>query len=152
MISTISPASSIVRVETTTPSLRKSTVEPLILSITPLRNSTLLIDSGAPEPLKNNAWRINREIADSSGAFTTGDEIKVTLLLNESVTLAKVGSNKIIVANKEFLLTGTNGTTTDTLEFVYTVKINDNISAENFDIDSKEAIVLSDVKDVDGNS
>jgi hypothetical protein len=104
------------------------------------------------QPLKNNAWRINREIADSSGVFTTGDEIKVTLLLNESVTLAKVGSNKIIVANKEFLLTGTNGTTTDTLEFVYTVKINDNISAENFDIDSKEAIVLSDVKDVDGNS
>jgi hypothetical protein len=44
--------------------------------------------------------------------------------LNESVTLAKVGSNKIIVANKEFLLTGANGTTTDTLEFVYTVKIN----------------------------
>jgi hypothetical protein len=44
--------------------------------------STLLIDSGAPEPLKNNAWRINREIADSSGVFTTGDEIKVTLLLN----------------------------------------------------------------------
>jgi hypothetical protein len=26
------------------------------------KNSTLLIDSGAPEPLKNNAWRINREI------------------------------------------------------------------------------------------
>jgi hypothetical protein len=95
---------------------------------------------------------INSEIIDSSGAFTTGDKIKVRLFLNESVTLAKVGSNKIIVANKEFLLTGTNGVTTDTLEFVYIVKINDNISAENFDIDSKEDIVLSDVKDVDGNS
>jgi hypothetical protein len=116
------------------------------------KNSTLLMDSGAPEPLKNNAWRINSEIIDSSGAFTTGDKIKVRLFLNESVTLAKVGSNKIIVANKEFLLTGTNGVTTDTLEFVYIVKINDNISAENFDIDSKEDIVLSDVKDVDGNS
>jgi hypothetical protein len=49
------------------------------------------------------------------------------------LTNSEVGSKKIIVANKEFLLTGTNGTTTDTLEFVYTVKINDNISAENFD-------------------
>jgi hypothetical protein len=32
------------------------------------------------------------------------------------------------------------------------IKCFDNISAENFDIDSKEDIVLSDVKDVDGNS
>ncbi|SEH76620.1 hypothetical protein BAZSYMB_SCAFFOLD00028_15 [Bathymodiolus azoricus thioautotrophic gill symbiont] len=41
MISTISPASSIVRVETTTPSLRKSTIEPLILSVFLLRLKSL---------------------------------------------------------------------------------------------------------------
>jgi hypothetical protein len=116
------------------------------------KNSTLLIDSGAPEPLKNNAWRINREIADSSGAFTVGDEIKVTLLLDESVILANIGSNKIVVAGKEFLLTGVNGEHTDALEFVYTVKVDNNVNAEDFNIDSTKDIVLTDVKDVDGNS
>jgi hypothetical protein len=33
------------------------------------KNSTLLIDSGAPEPLKNNAWRINREIAQPLNVY-----------------------------------------------------------------------------------
>jgi hypothetical protein len=53
-----------------------------------------------------NAWRINREIADSSGAFTVGDEIKVTLLLDESVILANIGSNKIVVCPFPFFLFG----------------------------------------------
>jgi hypothetical protein len=72
--------------------------------------------------------------------------------LDESVILANIGSNKIVVAGKEFLLTGVNGEHTDALEFVYTVKVDNNINAEDFNIDSTEDIVLTDVKDVDGNS
>jgi hypothetical protein len=116
------------------------------------KNSNLLIDSGAPEPLKNNAWHINRGVADSNGEFSVGDEVKITLTLDKAVTLAKVGSNKIIIANKVFLLTGTNGTTTNTLEFTRTVKVSDNINAEDFDIDNKDDIILTDVKDTDGNN
>jgi hypothetical protein len=37
------------------------------------------------------------------------DEIKLTLSIDEAVTLAKVARNKIVIAGKEFLLTGTNG-------------------------------------------
>jgi hypothetical protein len=72
--------------------------------------------------------------------------------LDESVILANIGSNKIVVAGKEFLLTGVNGEYTDTLEFAYTVKVDNNINAKDFNIESTEDIVLSDVKDVDGNS
>jgi hypothetical protein len=35
--------------------------------------------------------------------------------------------NKVVVAGKEFLLTGVNGEYTDTLEFAYTVTPNDKI-------------------------
>jgi hypothetical protein len=35
--------------------------------------------SGAPEPLENNAWRIDSGVANSKGVFTIGDEIKLTL-------------------------------------------------------------------------
>jgi hypothetical protein len=66
--------------------------------------------------------------------------------------LANIGSNKIVVAGKEFLLTGVNGEHTDALEFVYTVKVDNNVNAEDFNIDSTKDIVLTDVKDVDGNS
>jgi hypothetical protein len=72
--------------------------------------------------------------------------------LDESVILANIGSNKIVVAGKEFLLTGVNGEHTDALEFVYTVKVDNNVNAEDFNIDSTKDIVLTDVKDVDGNS
>jgi hypothetical protein len=45
-----------------------------------------------------------------------------------------VGTNgkgsKIIIAGREFFLTGSNGTTTNTLVFTYTVKINDKIDTK----------------------
>jgi hypothetical protein len=40
--------------------------------------------------------------------------------LDKDIILANVGSNKVIVAGKEFLLTGTDGMATKTLEFAYT--------------------------------
>jgi hypothetical protein len=81
------------------------------------------VDVGAPKPIAN-AWQIDSTTADNNGVFTLGDEIKLTLSIDEAVTLAKVGRNKIVIAGKEFLLTGTNGTLTNTLVFAYTVKIN----------------------------
>jgi hypothetical protein len=104
------------------------------------KNASLSIDAGAPTPLKNHAWRINRDIAGNDGTFAIGDKIKVTLRLDDIVILAKVDSNKITIANKEFFLTGNNGDTTDTLEFTYTVQANDSISATDFNISSKEDI------------
>jgi hypothetical protein len=43
------------------------------------------------------------------------------LTLDEEVVLANVGSNKIVVAGKEFLLTGANDAVTRTLEFISNV-------------------------------
>jgi hypothetical protein len=40
----------------------------------------------------------------SSNNITIGDKIKVSLTLDEAVTLAGVGHNKITIAGKEFLL------------------------------------------------
>jgi hypothetical protein len=56
--------------------------------------------------------------------------------------LAKVGRNKIVIAGKEFLLTGTNGTLTNTLVFAYTVKINDTIDGKYFNINNRRSIFL----------
>jgi hypothetical protein len=78
---------------------------------------------------------------DSKGVFTIGDEIKITLTLNEKVTLANVGRNRVVVSGKEFLLTGTNGAVTKTLEFVYSVKANDKIVAKSRHYD----IILTEV-------
>jgi hypothetical protein len=74
--------------------------------------------------------------------------------LDKDIILANVGSNKVIVAGQEFLLTGVNGATTNTLDFVYTVQDNDKISVQDFDFyfDSKDDIVLTDIKDKDGNT
>ncbi|OJA03738.1 hypothetical protein BGC33_00280, partial [Bathymodiolus thermophilus thioautotrophic gill symbiont] len=76
------------------------------------------IDVHAPKPIAD-AWHIKGETShtnntsntDNTGntnntsntsntnnILTIGDKIKVTLTLNEAVTLAKVGSNKIMIA------------------------------------------------------
>jgi hypothetical protein len=49
-----------------------------------------------------------------------------------------MGRNRVVVAGKEFLLTGTNGAVTKTLEFVYSVKANDKIVAKSrhYDIET----------------
>jgi hypothetical protein len=65
--------------------------------------------------------------------------------------LANVGSNKIVVAGKEFLLTGANDAVTRTLEFIYTVQPNDKTNAD-FYINSKDDIVLTGIQDTAGNS
>jgi hypothetical protein len=109
------------------------------------------VDVGAPKPIAN-AWQIDSTTADNNGVFTLGDEIKLTLSIDEAVTLAKVGRNKIVIAGKEFLLTGTNGTLTNTLVFAYTVKINDTIDGKYFNINNRRSIFLSDIVDTDGNS
>ncbi|NYT26499.1 MAG: hypothetical protein H0A76_00410 [Candidatus Thiodubiliella endoseptemdiera] len=115
------------------------------------KNSNLSIDSGAPEPLAYNAWHVDASTA-TNGVFAIGDKIKVTLTLDEAVTLAGVGSNKIVIAGTDFLLTGANGVVTDRLNFTYTVQANDKIDATSFDIDNKGDIVLTDIKDKEGNS
>jgi hypothetical protein len=97
------------------------------------------VDVGAPKPIAN-AWQIDSTTADNNGVFTLGDEIKLTLSIDEAVTLAKVGRNKIVIAGKEFLLTGTNGTLTNTLVFAYTVKINDTIDGKYFNINNRRSI------------
>jgi hypothetical protein len=71
--------------------------------------------------------------------------------LEISVVLANVGSNKIVVAGKEFLLTGANDAVTRTLEFIYTVQPNDKTNAD-FYINSKDDIVLTGIQDTAGNS
>jgi hypothetical protein len=88
-------------------------------------NLALSVDVYAPKPTAD-AWNIEGAVNDK-GAFTLGSKVKITLALDENITLANVGSNKIVVAGKDFLLTGTNGTVTKTLEFVYTVQLNDKI-------------------------
>ncbi|WP_180323583.1 hypothetical protein, partial [thiotrophic endosymbiont of Bathymodiolus puteoserpentis (Logatchev)] len=112
-------------------------------------NLALSVDVYAPKPTAD-AWNIEGAVNDK-GAFTLGSKVKITLALDENITLANVGSNKIVVAGKDFLLTGTNGTVTKTLEFVYTVQLNDKIDTA-FNIDSKDDIVLNDIQDVDGNN
>jgi hypothetical protein len=54
--------------------------------------------------------------------------------------LAGVGHNKITIAGKEFLLTGTNNTTTNTLEFTYTIQANDKIDSDNFKINNNTSV------------
>jgi hypothetical protein len=64
----------------------------------------------APEPTAD-AWHIEGAV-NLKGGFTLGREIRITLTLDEEVVLANVGSNKIVVAGKEFLLTGANDAVT----------------------------------------
>jgi hypothetical protein len=116
-------------------------------------NLPFSVDVYAPKPISSaNAWHIDSTNADNNGVFTLGDKIKLTLTLDEAVILAKVDSSKIIIAGREFFLTGSNGTTTNTLVFTYTVKINDKIDTKYFAINNKNDIVLSDIKDTDGNN
>ncbi|OJA03343.1 hypothetical protein, partial [Bathymodiolus thermophilus thioautotrophic gill symbiont] len=110
------------------------------------------VDVYAPKPISTNAWQIDTTTADNNGVFTLGDKIKLTLTIDEAVTLAKVGSNKIMIAGKAFLLTGENGTVTNTLVFTYTVQINDKIDAQYFNISNKNDIILNNVTDSDGNN
>jgi hypothetical protein len=84
--------------------------------------------------------------------LTIGDKIKVTLTLDEAVTLAKVGTNKIMIAGKAFLLTGTNGNITNTLEFTYTIQVSDTIANTDLNINNKYDITLLDIQDTDGNN
>ncbi|MBA5249988.1 MAG: hypothetical protein FE834_10775, partial [Gammaproteobacteria bacterium] len=110
------------------------------------------IDSGAPKPLTTNAWHVDTANA-TKGVFGVGDEIKVILTLDESVILANVGNNKIVINGKNFLLTGANGAITNTLNFTHTVKTSDrSIHAKDFNINSKNDIILTNIKDVDGNN
>jgi hypothetical protein len=108
----------------------------------------LSVNVYAPKPT-HDAWHIDGVVNDQ-GAFTLGSKVKITLTLNEHITLANVASNKIVIAGKEFLLTGTNGATTKTLEFVYTVQLNDKIDT-SFYINKKD-IVLTGIQDTDGNN
>jgi hypothetical protein len=39
---------------------------------------------------------------NGKGVFVIGDKVKVTLTLNKRIILANVGSNKIVIAGKEF--------------------------------------------------
>jgi hypothetical protein len=110
-------------------------------------NLPLSVDVHAPKPT-TNAWHIDGKSANSKGVFTIGDEIKVTLTLNEKVTLANVGQNNIVIAGKKFLLTGTNGTSTTVLNFTYTVKANDKLIATS----RRYNAVLTGILDTDGNS
>ncbi|SSC09376.1 hypothetical protein, partial [thiotrophic endosymbiont of Bathymodiolus puteoserpentis (Logatchev)] len=112
--------------------------------------SKYTIDVHAPKPIAN-AWRIS-SVASSGDVLTIGDEIKVSLTLDEAVTLTKVGENKITIAGKEFVLTGSNNTITNMLEFTYTIQANDKINSDNFQINNKNDIVLNGIRDTDGNN
>jgi hypothetical protein len=64
--------------------------------------SALSVNMYAPEPTAD-AWHIEGAV-NLKGVFTLGSEIRITLTLDEEVVLANVGSNKIVVAGKEFLV------------------------------------------------
>jgi hypothetical protein len=114
--------------------------------------SQYIIDVHAPKPIANNAWHIDGKTTNKDNILTIGDKIKVTLTLDEAVTLAKVGTNKIMIAGKAFLLTGTNGNITNTLEFTYTIQVSDTIANTDLNINNKYDITLLDIQDTDGNN
>jgi hypothetical protein len=47
------------------------------------------VDVGAPKPIAN-AWQIDSTTADNNGVFTLGDEIKLTLSIDEAVSDKKM--------------------------------------------------------------
>jgi hypothetical protein len=57
-----------------------------------------------------------------------------------------------MIAGKAFLLTGTNGNITNTLEFTYTIQVSDTIANTDLNINNKYDITLLDIQDTDGNN
>ncbi|MBN4075227.1 cadherin domain-containing protein [Gammaproteobacteria bacterium AH-315-E17] len=114
-------------------------------------NKALVIDGIAPTPETSNAWTVNAYPTGQTG-FKQGDDIEVTLDLNEALTFGTTTGSKVVIAGNDFTLdTSKSNAAEGKLVFTYTVQANDNIIAADFDIDTAAAITLADITDVVGN-
>ncbi|MBN4053942.1 cadherin domain-containing protein, partial [Haliea sp. AH-315-K21] len=98
-------------------------------------NKALVIDGIAPTPETSNAWTVNAYPTGQTG-FKQGDDIEVTLDLNEALTFGTTTGSKVVIAGNDFTLdTSKSNAAEGKLVFTYTVQANDNIAAADFDID-----------------
>ncbi|MBA5248166.1 MAG: hypothetical protein FE834_01325, partial [Gammaproteobacteria bacterium] len=107
-------------------------------------NGVITIDTIAPVA---SAWSVKGDTA----TFKNGDVIEITLTSSETVKLANIGTNKIVIGGKDFMLTGANDDETTSLVFKYTVLSGDNINPADFGIDAG-GITLTGVTDEAGNA
>ncbi|MBA5249935.1 MAG: hypothetical protein FE834_10490 [Gammaproteobacteria bacterium] len=104
-----------------------------------------VMDKTDPLPV---SW--SRSTPNNGTAYIKDETVKVTLTVDENLTLGTTTGSKVTIFGKDFMLD--KGTSKDDkLVFTYRVTDKDEINAADFDIDSKADIILNGVTDKAGN-